>query len=572
MGDYMFGKFSRFGKRHAANLAGNNSKNGNSNNNNDSTNSKNKNNINSNNINNNNNNNTINKKDAGDNQKGFYKNKPVNNLMLSNSLEKNISLFEDIFSGDETLIIRRFQNRYLTSVKCCALYFHGMVNNEIINENIIQPLLSSNLAEGIDTNNLIDELQYKVIICGNVKTSQDFTAIVNSLIGGDTILLLESCSKALIISSKGLEKRSITEPESAKVIRGPREGFTESIITNISLVRRIINNADLKLKFKEIGERTHTKTCICYIEGLALESVLNELEQRLDKIKIDGILDSGYIQELIKDAPFSLFETVGASERPDVIAAKLLEGRVALFVDGSPFVLTVPYVIAESAQANEDYYNNFIFASMNRVFRTVGTILATSIPSLFLALTTFHHELLPTQLLLSLSTARKDVPLPSVLSLIIMLTIFDILREAGTRMPSSIGETINIVGTLVLGEAAVQAKLVSAPVIIVTAITGILTLMNKNLILSTVVLRFLFLIASSILGIYGFTFAFILLIIHLMSIRSFGVPYMLDITSIKDHNAQDTWIRAPWWTMTLRPKIIGMKNRIRQSSGRPWRK
>ena len=496
----------------------------------------------------------------------------LNDIVLTKSLERNISLFKDIFSDDDTLIVRRFQNKYLPAAKCCLIYFEGMIDTKMVNESVIEPILGNNLAEDICTKNLLEELQYKVIASNNVFIFADINKIVSLLINGNSILLVEGYDKCLIVQSKGWQTRAISEPESARVVRGPREGFTEAIVTNISLIRRRIKDPDLKLKFLEIGERTRTKTCICYIEGLAQESILNELEKRLNEIKIDAILDSGYIQELIKDEPFSPFETVGASERPDVIASKILEGRIALIVDGSPFVLTVPFIVAEAAQANEDYYNNYFFGTFNRMIRSFGVLFSISIPAIFLSLTTYHQEMLPTPLLLSISASRQDVPFPTGVSLFIMLIIFDILREAGTRMPSPAGEAINIVGTLVLGQAAVEAKLVSAPVVIVTAITGILTLLNKNLVGSTIIIRFLLLFLSALFGVYGIIFGFIVLIIHLMSIRSFGVPYMMNITTFKDHNAQDAWIRAPWWTMTLRPKIIGIKNLVRQSSNKQGRK
>lgn len=484
---------------------------------------------------------------------------------LTRSLESNISLFSNIFSDDHLLIRRRFQNIAIPEMKCCILYFDGMVNAERINENIIRPILKYQETQAFTSNHLLEELKYKVIQANNLKTSEDIQEIVSAVIYGDTIFLLEGYSEAIIIDTKGWQTRAITEPDSNKVVRGPREGFTESILINTSLLRRKIVNSNLKFIHKEIGERTHTKTSICYIEGLALDGVLQELEQRLDRINIDGIIDSGYIQELIKDAKYSPYPTVGTSERPDVIAARLLEGRVALFVDGSPFVLTVPYILAEVAQTNEDYYNNFIFGSINRLLRTVSAILSFSIPAVFLALVTFHQEMLPTQLLLSISASRQGVPLPTSLSLFMMLLIFDILREAGTRMPTAIGQTVTIVGTLILGQAAVEARLVSAPVIIITALSGILTLMNHELIAATIVVRFFLLMATSFLGIYGYFLGIIMVLIHLMNIRSFGVPYMMNISRIANHNYQDTWIRAPWWSMILRPKIIAAKNLKRQS-------
>ncbi len=490
------------------------------------------------------------------------------NTGLDVSLDKNIQIFKNIFQKDETVIFREFQNKHLEAAQCCIIYVDGMVNTEIINENIIQPVLRSDLSEDIKSNNLLEELMKKVIVSNCVALETDISKIVSSVLYGDTLFLLDGYNKALVISSKGWKIRSISEPESTKVVRGPREGFTESIMVNLSLVRRKINTPDLKFEFKEIGERTHTKTCICYIEGLALESILSELKQRLDKIDIDGIIDSGYIQEMIKDAPYSPFETVGSSERPDVIAAKLLEGRIALFVDGSPFVLTVPYVVVENFQANEDYYNNYIYSTMNRLIRGFTAVTSITIPAIFLSVVNYHQEMLPTPLLLSITASRQNVPIPTSVSLFLMLFIFDVLREVGNRMPVPIGQAVNVVGAIVLGQAAVEANLVSAPVVIITAITGIMTLINMNFLSATIIFRTILLMGASFLGIYGFFICFILLYLHLMSIRSFGVPYMMNVTRAKNHDGQDGWIRAPWWTMTLRPKIIAANDLVRQSSGK----
>ncbi len=494
---------------------------------------------------------------------------------LAESIESNIALFKSIFSNDETLIIREFSNKWLKAAHCCIIYMEGMVNAHVLNESIILPILRNDLSQKILSSNLLEELRKKVIAVHSVTEESDIDKIINSVLYGDTILFVEGFDKALIIHSKGWQTRAIIEPEAEKIIRGPREGFNESIMVNISLIRRKIKNIDLKFQFKDIGTRTNTKTCICYIEGIVSRNILDTLIKRLDEIDIDGILDSGYIQELIRDAPFSPFETVGYSERPDVIAAKLLEGRVAIIVDGSPVVLTVPYVMAENTQSNEDYYNNYIFGSINRLMRSGSALLAISVPAVYTSLVTYHQEMLPTALLLNISSARKGVPIPTVVSMFLMLLIFDILREAGTRMPTPIGQAVNIVGTLILGQAAVEAKLVSAPIIIMTALTGILTLMNVKLIYATIVLRFILLSLSSVLGIYGYLMGMLVLNMYLMSMRSFGVPYMLNSTSVKDHNGQDAWVRAPWWEMTLRPKIIAGRNLIRQKSkkaGVPQRK
>lgn len=487
-------------------------------------------------------------------------------LTLSKSLDSNIQQFQSIFSNDDLLVVRKFQNRYLDKVKCCVVYFMGMVKIETINDSIIKPILNSDLSSDICTRNLMEELKDKVLSINEITMTNDMDVILEGILLGDTIFLLEGYDEVLILNSRGWKTRDISEPQSARVIRGPREGFTESIKMNTALIRRKIRNPSLKFKFREIGERTNTKVCICYVEGIAIEEILKELESRLDRINIDGIIDSGYIQEFIEDAPFSPLETVGYSERPDVIAAKLLEGRIAILVDGSPFVLTVPHILVETFQASEDYYNNYIFGSINRIMRSGAAILSITVPSLYLAVVTYHQEMLPTPLLMSIAQGRQGVPFPTILSLIIMLMAFDLIREASIRMPEPIGQAINIVGSLILGQALAEAKLVSPHIIIITAFCGILSLMNISLLGATIMFRTFLLLGTSFMGIYGFLFCFIIILIHLMSIRSFGVPYMLNISRIRSHDFQDVWIRAPWWEMTLRPKIIGAKNYIRQST------
>lgn len=491
---------------------------------------------------------------------------PKNSNMLTKSLEENINLLKEKFKNDGTVIFRRFQNRYQPNLKCCIVFIEGMIDFNHINRQIIEPVMEQDLSQLSLSVRPLDEIKDKVLPVNNIEESGDMEKILQSVCYGNTIFLVDGYDTALLVESKGWEIRAITEPESGKAIRGPREGFTEHMNSNISLIRRRIKNPSLKFKFMQLGKRTNTTICITYIEGIAHESVLVELEQRLNRIDIDGILDSGYIQELIEDAPLSTFPTVGYTERPDVVVARMLEGRIAVIVDGSPFVLTVPHIFIENVQVNEDYYDHFIFGSFNRFLRAVASVATISIPAVYLALVTYHQEMIPTQLLITLSSSLEGVPLPTSLSLIFMLIVFDVLREAGSRMPTAVGQTVNIVGTLVLGQAAVDAHLVSAPVIIVTAISGITTLILPTLIESLVLLRFFLLILSSFLGLYGYFIGIILIFLHLMSIRSFGVPYMLSVTRFKDHDGQDSWIRSPWWTMTLRPKIIGARNLVRQIS------
>lgn len=483
---------------------------------------------------------------------------------LTVSLEHNVKQFKSIFSHDDTIVIREFQNKYMKKVKGCLVYIDGMVDNQIMNAAILEPVLCNDLKEHIDENNLLEELKSKIIISNQVEKSSDVYGIVSSILGGDTALLLEGYDHVLIINSKGWESRGIEEPQSERVVRGPREGFNESLLINISLVRRRIKNPDVKFQFKELGVRTRTKICICYIEGLASEKILKELILRLDKMDLDAILDSGYIQEYIKDSPLSPFETIGISERPDTVAGKLLEGRIALFVDGSPFVLTLPFLFIEYFQVNEDYYNNYLYSSFMRILRYISAFLSVSVPAIYVALITFHQEMIPTPLLLSISAARQGVPFPTILEAFLMVFIFEVLREAGARMPTVIGQAISIVGALVLGQAAVEAKIVSAPMVIVVGLTGITSLLSYKMQGSMIFFRFIFLFLAAFLGMYGFVFGILGLIVHLMEIRSFGVPYTISFGSLKSQDIKDTVIRAPWWYMHFRPRLIAAKNRVRK--------
>lgn len=306
------------------------------------------------------------------------------------------------------------------------------------------------------------------------------------------------------------------------------------------------------MKYRAFGAQTLTRACVCYIEGVAKQETVDELERRLDRFDLDGALDSNYLSEYIKDAPMSFFKTVGTTERPDVVAAKLLEGRVALFLDGTPEVLTVPYLFMENFQSNEDYYINFWYASFYRILRILGFLIAVCTPAFYIAAVTSQQELLPTPLLLSISVARQGVPFPTIVEMLLLLFMFDILKETGVRVSSNIGQALSIVGALVVGQAAVEAKIVSAPVIIVVAASGITGLVISKLSVAVIMLRTLFLLLSALLGIIGLVLGLMGMLLYLVDLRSFGMHAFLD-PSLKLQTHKDTVMRAPWWKMKTRP-------------------
>lgn len=476
------------------------------------------------------------------------------NIKLVSSLNENINIIKNIFINDTTIVYRELSIGKPVSTKCMLIYIDGMANSQIINENIIKPILLSDISY-VNNSKIMDILMEKVLLTGDNKKCSSIDDIIDDIIYGKTMLFIDGFTEVICISTIGWEKRSISEPQSETLVRGPREGFTESMSLNISLIRRRLINPNLKFKFMKIGNQTKTLICVCYIEDIAKEPILEELMKRLNNIDIDSILDSGYIEEMIKDAPYSPFITIINTERPDVVAGRLLEGRFAVICDGSPIVLTLPSIFLEVFQSNEDYYDNFLYSSFVRSLRWLCFFLGTSVPAIYVALVTFHQEVIPTPLLLSIYSARKGVPFPSFVEAMGMMIVFEILKEAGLRMPKYIGQAISIVGALVLGDAAVNARLVSAPIIIITALTGISSIMLPQ-VLGIVEIRIIFLILSSFLGLYGYIFGVMGLVLHMMSIRSFGIPYMINIPSFSAQDVKDTVIRAPWWNMYLRPKLF----------------
>ncbi|MGE5415787.1 MAG: spore germination protein [Acidobacteriota bacterium] len=474
---------------------------------------------------------------------------------LSSSLESNIKTMQEILSDDDTLIIRFIENQANNDIKGCLLFFDGMVSNEIINEYVIQPMVGN--TEMLSNSSTIDIIKNQVLFINNVEKTSDINRLIDAVYDGDAIFLLEGSSEALVLSSKGWQTRAIEEPEAERALRGPREGFTESLLTNLTMIRRKLKTPDLKLKMRVLGKKSHTNICVCYIKGIVNEKILNELYTRLDNIEIDGVLDSGYIQEIIRDSPYTLFKTLGSTERPDVVASKLLEGRIAVIVDGSPTALTVPHIFIEYFQSNDDYYLNFYFSSIGRMLRILGFISTISIPPIYVAITTFHQEIIPTPLLISISAARSAVPFPTIFEVLLMLFVFELLRETGLRMPMSMGQAVSIVGALVMGTAAVDARLVSAPMVIVTAFTGITGLIIPRLKGAVIVLRLVFLLLASFLGLYGYVFGISGLLIHLFELRTFGVPYMYRLMFINPaEDIKDTAIRAPWWHLKYRQRLF----------------
>lgn len=495
--------------------------------------------------------------------------------ILSRKLKKNLDTVKSMFEGSTDLVVREFsfEKGKDREIKAALVFLDGLVNLATISDNIIKPLMhDSRLFHTEETSGIsdMDEIRDRLLTVGEVKTVYTYNEVAEACLSGNAVLIAEDFCKALDIGAKGWEKRAVTEPTSETSIRGPREGFTENLRTNTTMIRRKIKDPALKIRAAVIGKRTHTQVNILYVDGLANPDLIREVEHRLKKIDTDAILAAGYVEQYIEDSPLSVFPSIWCSEKPDAVAGKLLEGRVAVAVDGAPFVMTMPMLFIENFQSAEDYITRSHYATMMRILRLIAFFISLFIPALYIALTTYHQELIPTTLLFTMAASSEGVPFPAAVEISLMLLIFELLREAGIRMPRPVGQTISIVGALVMGEAAVQAGIVGAPVVIVVAITAVSSFAIPFIADAISVLRWLLLILAATMGSFGITIGVFMVLMHLTSLRSFGAHYLAPLAPFQKADLKDTAVRVPLWAMRNRPKATSRQDLKRQDFHIPY--
>lgn len=489
------------------------------------------------------------------------------NSVLNTNLEHNELILKRIFHNSSDIVFRKVQkagqNHWL------IIYFATLVEEELINDHILNPMISKCKKYKPLFVEKTDSLDDQSISISMTSVTSQLTDIVKKVLNGHAAVLTIGNSDALMVKVNTKAHRSLDEPSSEPVIRGPRVGFIENISTNIGLIRSRIKTSRLKMESYTLGELSQTQVAITYIVGIASESVIEEVRTRISRIQIDGIIDSGYVQEFIEDSPYSPFPLVHSTERPDVVASELLEGKIAILVDTSPFVLILPMTFWTGLQASEDYYVRWPIASFVRWIRFLFISLAIFAPPLYVAITTFNQEMIPTNLVLSIASSREPVPFPAVIEAFIMEIIFEALREAGIRLPKQLGQAISIVGALVIGQSAVLAGIISAPVVIIVSITGIaaFTIPRYNFANGIRLLRFPMLFLAGTLGLYGIVLGLMGIVLHITSLRSFGVPYFTPATPLTLSDLKDVIIRAPIWAKTRRPEATGSNDLVREPAG-----
>jgi len=441
------------------------------------------------------------------------------------------------------------RNLYVPDTEELALqcvYLESMIDKKTVDEYILKSYMDSSFTEGKAPHSEDAENFWRERSFAEPYDSLKEQAI-QALIEGQCMLIDYLKERLCFVNIMLPKDRPIDEPKSESTIRGPHEGFTENILINSGLIRKRIRNPNLRFEPMVIGNQSKTAVYLVYMQNLAPDVLVRQMRSRLAAIQTDSVLDSAYLEEFLQDRIWSPFPTLANTERPDSAAAHLLDGKVAVLVDGTPGVLIAPITFFEFFTSPEDYYQRADIATFIRWLRLISFFTAVFVPSLYVAATTFHQELIPTQLLISLSAQREGVPLPVLVEVLIMEIMFEIIREAGLRMPRAVGQALSIVGAIVLGQAAVEAGLISASIVIVVAVTGITNFVVPvySFGMSQRLLRFSFLIIGGFLGLFGILCGALLLLAHLVSLKSFGVPYMAPVAPAQGKDWKDVLVRVP---------------------------
>lgn len=485
---------------------------------------------------------------------------------VSSSLEKNVSILKNTFDSCDDIV---FYHTQFANQSGCLIYLSEMVNNQALFE--IEQSLStySKYQSQNESENSFRTFMNQRFSFSKIEESNDLQSITRKVLSGHTILLVDEINQAFSFKSINQTNRRVTEPDTERTVMGPKVGFVEDIQTNLQLIRQKIQTSSLKVQHITLGKQTHTQVSVVYVNGIADKEIVKEVHRRLSDIDIDGILDSHYLESMIKDSPKSPFPTVFSTERPDRVCGGLLEGKVAILTDGSPFALTAPAMFVEFLHSSDDYYQGSLISTILRWVRFLGLFVTLILPAFFVALTTFHQDLLQTPFLIRLAANREALPYPVLIEGIFMLLAYEFMREAGLRMPKAFGgAVVTILGLVLVGQAAVQAGIVGPVMGIVITVTALTSFILPNYAFHQII-RFCgvpLLLLAGFFGFMGIIVGLMFALTHLVSIRSFGVPYFSPVSPARKEGWKDVFIRAPWWAIETRAPGLGVDNFRRAGS------
>ncbi len=474
------------------------------------------------------------------NEEGYWRLK----MGLQSSFEENLNMFRDAFDRDDTFKVKQITNPNHPDVSIAVMLSAAMVSVDIADRDVIICLESQRY-----------EPTPLGVVAGGIgnfsaEITNDFEKAADQIGAGDCVVLVGDYPCCIIVDAKGMPKRGNAVPETEISLLGPQDGFNENIMANIALLKKRIATPALKSEFLVVGKRCKNKAAVCYLEGVARAELVAQVKKKINAINIDYVPDGNVLAELIADCPYSFFKTVGKTARPDVLASKLTEGRIGIILDGSPIAITLPYIFAECFQSPDDYYQSFLYANIGRVLRFLGFLIAVFLPGFYIAIVNFNPGVLPAHWLYTVLASSRGVPLHNVTEMLILFFAFEILRETGSRMPAGLGLALNIVGAVILGDAAVNSNIVSTPMVIIVAFSGVTGLMVQELKGAVFYLRLGGIFSGAILGLPGVTSVAIILLVSLASMHSMGISYLY--TFGERNGKQDTLLRTPYWKMNER--------------------
>lgn len=451
------------------------------------------------------------------------------------------------FATPETIVKRAFKTKYREG----AVLYKPDLTDSLLTGQIVRALEKCE-----DKKPTADALLESVVYIAESEVIYDAAEVQKSILGGDAVVIVDGTDGYLICSVRKWDKRAIAEPPTSTVMRGPREGFIEDVKTNLSLIERRLKSPSLAVEKMTIGRLSQTTVALVYLADVAAPEVVNAVRDKLKKIDIDALTDSHYIQPYLEERPFSIFHQTGVTEKPDIVTAKLLEGRVAIVVDGSPMVVTVPFMVIEDYQSSEDYYERPSLSTFLRILRLVSIFFAVLLPGFYVALQEYHYSMIPLRFLITVMTAVNGIPLPPLLEIMFVILLFEVIREASVRMPRAVGMAMSIVGALVLGETAVKAGIISSPAVMITALSSIALYVAPNQEGTLTLLRVAFTALGGLGGMYFMLVGMLYLVLYLCSMGGFGTPYLAPLAPFVPGDLKDSFYRASLLRMNERPKSI----------------
>lgn len=507
-----------------------------------------------------------------------YNEKNDVDIPIAEELNQNIEVLDALFYNWGDIVKKKFElQRHGRNLDIYIIYIDGLTDNEMVERTITHPLLyeweqlcerSKDIDDNLFGKALFDSLFHAQTEAVDLTSGQTIQDAISAVLKGDTAIFVDHAKECMILSTKKFPTRSVSEPEKEAGIRGPKDSFIENFRTNTALLRRRIKDPKLKLEQGEIGERSRTVYGLMYMEDLIYPALLGKVKEKIDSFVIDGVFDCGMLEHLLEEKWYSPFPQIQTTERPDKAASALLEGRIVLVVDNSPEVIILPTTFNTFFQASDDYYNRFAVGSFARILRYIAVFITVLLPGLYVAVTCYYPQILPTNFLLAIVGARSNITFPIVVEVLLMELLFELLREAGIRLPGQMGNTIGVVGGLIVGQAAVDAALVSTIVVIVVALTAIASFAIPNEEFSSTLrlLKFFMIVLGAVWGLYGIFLGLLILVIHLASLESFGIPYMMPLTAGSvdgEVEFQDFVFRKPIFAMKERPLYAMRKVRKR---------